>query len=61
MSTEAELGYHDAIHQISRSMQRRLKALEDAAKAADETKQKELRVRMDEIHHLLQVVESLRR
>lgn len=61
MSTEAELGYHDAIHQVSRSLQRRLKVLEDELKEADEPKHQELKVRMDEIRHLLQVLESLRR
>lgn len=61
MWTEAELGYSDAIHQVTRSLQRRLKALEDEGKQAEEDKQEEIRFRMLEIEHLLQVIESLHR
>jgi hypothetical protein len=61
VSTEAELGYSDAMHQVTRSLQRRLKALEDEGKQAEEDRQDEIRFRMLEIEHLLQVIESLHR
>lgn len=61
VSTEAELGYRDAIHQITRSLQRRHKTLEDDCKEAVADKQQELHVRMQELEHILQILESLHR
>jgi len=61
MSTEEELGYHDAIRQVQRSLQRRLKTLHDSMKAADGKSIKECEVRISEIEHILQVVDSLHR
>lgn len=59
--TGEELGYEDARRQVLRSLQRRLKSLQDAQKDAPEDKRTELRARISEVEHLLNVVESLQR
>ena len=61
MSTEEEIGYHDAMRQMHRSLQRRLKALQEESENAPATKQQELSIRMSEVKHILQIVESLHR
>jgi hypothetical protein len=62
VSTEAELGYQDAIRQVLRALHRRLKALEEELEEAREAKtQQALRSRMEEVRHLIDVVESLHR
>lgn len=61
MSTEEEIGYHDAMRQMHRSLQRRLKALQEESETASATKQQELSIRMSEVKHILQIVESLHR
>lgn len=61
MSTEEEIGYHDAMRQMHRSLQRRLKALQEESENASATKQQELSIRMSEVKHILQIVESLHR
>lgn len=61
LSTEEEIGYHDAIRQISKSLQRRLKTLEDKLKEADEEDHDEIQIRMDELEHMVHTLESLHR
>ncbi|MCL6442777.1 MAG: hypothetical protein K6T83_04845 [Alicyclobacillus sp.] len=67
MATEAELGYQDAIRQVHRSVQRRLKTLQneakELAKTGDENSKAhvELHWRMEELKHVLQIIESLHR
>lgn len=62
MSTEEELGYEDAIRQVVRSMQRRHKALqEERDNTNDKNLIAELRWRMEEIDHLLEMMHSLHR
>lgn len=59
--TGEEVGYQDAIRQVHRSLQRRLKSLQEECKDADENQQKELRIRISEVEHILHGVESLHR
>jgi flagellar hook-associated protein FlgK len=61
VSTEEEIGYRDAIRQVTRSLQRRLKGFEDQLHEVSEDERKEIGVRMNEINHLLHTVESLHR
>ncbi|SFU47405.1 hypothetical protein [Alicyclobacillus macrosporangiidus] len=60
-ATGEEIGYRDAIRQVHRSLERRLKALQEALDGADDKRAEELRVRMSEVEHMVRVVESLRR
>jgi len=61
MSTEAEVGYADAMRQLHRNLERRLKVLMDALHGADEDTRKENEIRISEIQHMIDVVESLHR
>jgi len=61
MSTEAELGYRDAIRQVERCLQRRMKSLQEERKNASEQAALEIRIRISEIEHVLEIVESLHR
>jgi ubiquinone biosynthesis protein UbiJ len=61
MSTEEEIGYRDAIRQVARSLERRQKALAEELASADEGRKMELKARIEEVKHLLQTLESLRR
>ncbi|MCL6637749.1 MAG: hypothetical protein K6T26_07355 [Alicyclobacillus sp.] len=60
-ATGEEIGYEDAMRQVMRSLQRRWKLLQEEARTAEPARQQELRIRMSEVEHLQQVVESLRR
>ncbi|MCL6516678.1 hypothetical protein [Alicyclobacillus sp.] len=60
-ATGEEIGYRDAIRQVHRSLERRLKALRDALDGAEEARKAEIRVRIDEVEHIIRVVESLHR
>ncbi|GMA51526.1 hypothetical protein GCM10025857_28830 [Alicyclobacillus contaminans] len=59
--TGEEVGYRDAMRQVQRSLQRRLHMLQEEYDGADADRQKELRVRMDEVKRMQHVVESLHR
>lgn len=61
MSTEEDLGYHDAMRQVIKCMQRRLKTLQDERKTASPQELSGLDARIAEVVHLIQVVESLHR
>lgn len=61
MSTEENIGYHDAIRQVHRSIDRRVKTLEERLKNAPPEEKPFLIARMAELQHMTQVVESLRR
>lgn len=61
MSTEEELGYRDAMRQVTRSLQRRLKGLEDELHEASDRQKEEIEIRVDEINHLLHTLDSLHR
>jgi hypothetical protein len=60
--TGEEIGYEDAMRQVQRCLQRRLKALEESLRdAEEEAKKSELRARILEVKHIMQIVESLHR
>ncbi len=61
MPTEAELGYSDAIRQVERILQRRLKTLKDTQKDESYETEQERLTRLSEVEHVLGIVESLRR
>lgn len=62
MATEEQRGYQDAIHHVRKVCERRLHHLENELDGAkDEAKQRELHGRMEEVQHLVQTLESLRR
>jgi hypothetical protein len=61
MSTEEELGYRDAMRQVERYLQRRKKSLLEAPKNLSAEKEHDLSVRISEIEHTLEILESLRR
>jgi hypothetical protein len=58
--TEEEIGYQDAIRQVYRSLQRRLKNLQEQLKSSPE-EAAELKIRISEVEHLMRTVESLHR
>lgn len=59
--TGEEVGYHDAMRQVTRAMQRRYKALEEELESATEREAPEIRGRMKEVKHMLEVIETLHR
>ncbi len=61
MPTEAEVGYHDAIRQVERCLQRRLKSLHEASKEGMSESEKERLARISELEHMIGIIESLRR
>ncbi|MBX5437038.1 MAG: helix-turn-helix transcriptional regulator [Alicyclobacillaceae bacterium] len=61
LSTEEEIGYRDAIRQVVRALNRRRKQLLEECREAPEERQRELRQRLAELDHILEVVETLRR
>ncbi len=60
LPTEEEIGYRDAIRQMERCLQRRLKGLQETPKGGEET-DKERSARISEIEHMMKIIESLRR
>jgi hypothetical protein len=54
------MGYEDAIRQVTKSLQRRRNALMETAEK-DPTRAAFIAERVEEIDHLLQIVESLHR
>lgn len=60
-TTGEEVGYQDAMRQVHRSLQRRMKSLQEALKDASSEKQNQLQTRISEVEHMLQIVESLHR
>jgi hypothetical protein len=62
VATEEEIGYQDGIRHVLRVLRRRLKALEESLEeATDAAVADRLKARMDEVRHLLDVIESLHR
>lgn len=61
VSTNEDLGYRDAIRQVQRALQRRLKALEEARRGTDPQVVREYTIRIEELEHMLNVIESLHR
>jgi hypothetical protein len=59
--TGEEVGYEDAKRQVQRCLQRRMKALEESLRDAEEEQKPELRTRILEVKHIMQIVESLHR
>jgi hypothetical protein len=59
--TGEEVGYEDAKRQVHRCLQRRVKALEESLRDASEEQKPELRARILEVKHIMQIVESLHR
>ncbi|QSO51914.1 hypothetical protein JZ785_24635 [Alicyclobacillus curvatus] len=59
--TGEEVGYRDAIRQVDRSLQRRLRALETELESSEPDEHIEIAARIEEIRHIIQVVESLHR
>ncbi|RIV17107.1 hypothetical protein D2Q93_16130 [Alicyclobacillaceae bacterium I2511] len=58
-TTGEEVGYQNAIRQITRSIRHRAKALEEACSVAAPDKLVELQIRLDEVEHMMQIVKSL--
>jgi hypothetical protein len=61
MATGEELGYQDAMRQVQRSIQRRLKALETECKEETGPAVNTLEIQISELQHVLKIVESLHR
>ncbi len=61
MSTEEELGYRDAIRQVERCLHRRKKSLLEVPKNQSAEKEQERSIRISEIEHIIEIIESLRR
>ncbi|MFD1676697.1 hypothetical protein [Alicyclobacillus fodiniaquatilis] len=61
METEEQVGYRDAMRQLHKAMERRLHHLQEQMKSSSETKQSELHVRIEEVQHVLEVIQSLHR
>jgi len=61
VSTEEEIGYQDAIHQMQRVLQRRIKTLEDESRDAQDPTKHELKIRLNELEYLLHTLSSLHR
>ncbi len=61
MPTEAEVGYRDAIRQVERCLQRRLKSLHESSKEGTNDSDRERLARISELEHMLEIIESLRR
>lgn len=59
--TGEEVGYRDAMRQVDRSLQRRLRSLEESLEGAEPEKQGLIEARIEEVKHLIEVVESLHR
>ena len=59
--TGEEVGYRDAIRQFDRSLQRRLRTLEEMLESAEGENHIKLEAKIDEVRHILQVLESLHR
>jgi hypothetical protein len=62
MATEEQVGYADAIRQVYRALERRLHHLQDGLnpELPKETAT-DIRIRMDEVQHMIKVIESLHR
>ncbi len=58
-ATGEEVGYQNAVRQFTRSLRHRAKALAEACQSASPEKLVELRIRLDEVEHMLQTVKSL--
>jgi len=61
VATEAEIGYRDALHQLQRHLHKRFKTLQAELKEVDDTEDCQVRARMSEVEHMLEVLESLHR
>lgn len=61
MATGEDLGYQDAMRQFERSIHRRIKTLEEESKDLEEHKREEHKIRLSELHHILEVLSSLHR
>lgn len=61
VSTEEEIGYQDAMRQVHRALQRRLKSLQEELHTAEGPDKEQLQIRIAEVEHLIQTVESLHR
>lgn len=62
MATEEQLGYRDAIRQVRRALERRLHHLgEDNENRTSTPSTDEIKARMDEIRHMIDIIESLHR
>lgn len=59
--TSEEVGYRDAIRQVDRSLQRRLRALETELESCEPDEHCKIEAKIEEIRHIVQIVESLHR
>lgn len=59
--TGEEIGYEDAMRQIERALNRRLKALKELEEEDNPEETAMIHARYEEVKHLIQVVESLHR
>ncbi|MFB5189631.1 hypothetical protein [Alicyclobacillus fastidiosus] len=61
MDTSERLGYRDAVRQVHRALEHRIHHLRDALKDASGDKAVEIKHRIDEVEHLMGIVDSLHR
>lgn len=63
MATEEQLGYRDAIRQVRRALERRLHHLgeDNDPNRTSTPSTDEIKARMDEIRHMIDIIESLHR
>ncbi|WAH42858.1 hypothetical protein NZD89_05360 [Alicyclobacillus fastidiosus] len=61
MDTSERVGYRDAVRQVHRAFEHRIHHLQEALKVASGDKAIEIKHRIDEIEHLMEIVDSLHR
>lgn len=61
MATEEQMGYRDAIRQVHRALEHRYNQLKDESKGSSADHTADIRARMQEVRHILEIVDSLHR
>ncbi len=62
METREQVAFEDAVRQMQRALSHRLKSLEEERRElADEGERKELTLRIEEVEHMLDVLNTLHR
>lgn len=62
METREQVAFEDAVRQMQRALSHRLKSLEEErSELADEGERKELTLRIEEVEHMLDVLNTLHR
>lgn len=60
MATEEQRGYHDAMNQLHKALERRKHHLQEQAPHSED-KEAEMEIRISEIDHMLEIIRSLHR